>query len=53
MFETTVVGTVMVTFGNGGYPDFSPFGFTLIYSVCALMILNILFGAYLLHKYEG
>ncbi|MCW4016085.1 MAG: DUF2178 domain-containing protein [Candidatus Bathyarchaeota archaeon] len=50
---TALMGVVLVTLGNGGYPDFSPMGYTLMYSVCGLLMLNLLFGVYYRRKYGG
>jgi uncharacterized membrane protein len=51
---TTIVGVVLVTLGNGGYPaSFSSVGYTLMYSACVLMFLSVIFGIYYRHKYGG
>jgi uncharacterized membrane protein len=49
----TLVGGVLLALDNSGYDGFSPSGFTLIYSACALMILNLIFGSYYRRKYGG
>jgi uncharacterized membrane protein len=36
-----------------GYAELYPLGFTLLYSACALMILNMIFGSYYHRKYGG
>jgi uncharacterized membrane protein len=36
-----------------GYAELYPLGFTLLYSACALMILNMIFGSYYRRKYGG
>ncbi|MFZ7138141.1 MAG: DUF2178 domain-containing protein [archaeon] len=50
---TTVVGLILLTLSNRGYPDFSPIAYTLMYSVCGLLFLFTLFGVYYRHKYGG
>jgi uncharacterized membrane protein len=50
----SVVGVVLVTLSNGGYPaSFASAGYTLMYSACVLMFLSVFFGAYYRHKYGG
>ncbi|GEM_PF-4568521 len=54
LLGTTVVGVVLVTLSNGGYPaSFSSIGYTLMYSACVLMFLSVIFGVYYRHKYGG
>jgi uncharacterized membrane protein len=53
LLGTTLVGVVLVTLSNGGYPEFSPMGYTLMYSACGLLVLNLLFGVYYRRKYGG
>jgi uncharacterized membrane protein len=50
---TSLLGYVLLALGNSGYAELSPSGFTLIYSSCALMILNTVFGTYYRRKYGG
>lgn len=49
----TLVGVVLLALENSGYAELSPSGFTLMYSACALMILNLIFGSYYRRKYGG
>jgi len=49
----TLVGVVLLALDNSGYDGLSPSGFTLMYSACALMILNLIFGSYYRRKYGG
>jgi uncharacterized membrane protein len=42
----TLVGGVLLALDNSGYAELSQSGFTLMYSACALMILNLIFGSY-------
>lgn len=51
MLGTPAVDAVLVALGNSASPNFSPMGFTLLYLVCALMIVNMVFGAYYFHSY--
>lgn len=50
---TSLLGYVLLALGNSGYAELSHSGFTLIYSACALMILNTVFGTYYSRKYGG
>jgi uncharacterized membrane protein len=38
---------------NIGYTELSQLGFNLLYSACALMILNMIFRIYYRRKYGG
>lgn len=49
----TLVGGVLLALDNSGYVGLSISGFTLLYSACALMILNLIFGSYYRRKYGG
>jgi uncharacterized membrane protein len=49
----TLVGVVLLALDNSGYAELSQSGFTLMYSACALMILNLIFGSYYRRKYGG
>jgi len=49
----TLIGVVLLTLENSGYAGFSLSGFTLLYSSCALMILNMIFRIFYLQKYGG
>lgn len=53
LLGTTFVGLTLLALSNGGYPEFSPIGYTLLYCVCGLLVLNLFFGAYYRHKYGG
>jgi uncharacterized membrane protein len=50
---TTIVGLILLTVSNGGYHDFSQIAYTLMYSVCGLLVLFTFFGVYYRHKYGG
>ena len=50
---TTLLGLILLTLSNGGYQDFSQVAYTLMYSVCGLLVLFTLFGVYYRHKYGG
>ena len=50
---TTLLGFILLAFGNIGYAELSSLGFTLIYSACGLMILNMILGIYYRRKYGG
>jgi uncharacterized membrane protein len=49
----TLVGVVLLALDNSSYAGLSPSGFTLLYSACALMILNMIFRIYYRRKYGG
>ena len=49
----TLIGVVLLTLENSGYAGFSLPGFTLLYSSCALMILNMIFRIFYRQKYGG
>ena len=49
----TLVGIVLLALDNSGYAGLSQSGFSLMYSACALMILNLIFGSYYRRKYGG
>jgi uncharacterized membrane protein len=49
----TLVGAVLLALDNSGYVGFSSLGYTLMYSACALLILNVAFGIYYRRKYGG
>jgi uncharacterized membrane protein len=49
----TLVGVILLTLDNSGHTGLSSSGFTLLYSACALMVLNIIFALYYRHKYGG
>lgn len=46
-----VAGAVMLALSKNIYPDLASVGFTLIYSVCALIILDYIAYAYFARKY--
>jgi uncharacterized membrane protein len=50
---STLVGGVLLALDNSGYAYLYQSGFTLMYSACALMILNLIFGSYYRRKYGG
>ena len=49
----TLVGVVLLTLDNSGYSGLSTSGYTLLYSACALLVLNMIFGIYYRRKYGG
>jgi uncharacterized membrane protein len=54
LLGTTIVGLVLVTLSNGGYPaSFSSIGYTLMYSAISLLLLSLIFGVYYRRKYGG
>jgi uncharacterized membrane protein len=53
LIGTAILGLILVTLGNGGYPDFFPLGYTLMYADCSLLVLNLIFGTYYRRKYGG
>ena len=53
VLATTSFGFFLLALGSIDYPELSQFGFTLVYSSCALIILNLIFGAYYRRKYGG
>ena len=48
-----LVGVVLLALDNNGHTGLASSGFTLLYSACALMVLNIIFSLYYRHKYGG
>jgi len=50
---TSLLGFILLGLDNIGYTELSPLGFNLLYSACALMILNLIFGTYYRRKYGG
>lgn len=53
LLGTTIIGLVLATLGNSGYPDFSSIGYTLMYSALGLLMLHLIFGIYYRRKYGG
>jgi uncharacterized membrane protein len=53
LLGTTIVGLVLVTIGNGGYLNFSPMGYILLYSACGLLFSFMISGIYYRRKYGG
>jgi uncharacterized membrane protein len=49
----TLVGGVLLALDSSGYAELSQSGFTIMYSACALMILNLIFGSYYRRRYGG
>ena len=49
----TLVGGVLLALDNSGYAELFQSAFALMYSACALMILNLIFGSYYRRKYGG
>ena len=49
----TLVGVVLLTLDNSGYSGLSSSGFTLLYSACVLLVLNLFFGICYRRKYGG
>ena len=49
----TLVGVILLALDNSGYNGLSTSGYTLLYTACALMILNIFFSLYYRRKYGG
>jgi uncharacterized membrane protein len=49
----SLLGFALLGLGNIGYAELSQLGFNLLYSACALMILNMLFRTYYRRKYGG
>jgi uncharacterized membrane protein len=49
----SLLGFALWGLGYIGYAELYPLGFTLLYSACALMILNMIFGSYYRRKYGG
>ncbi|MGD9130262.1 MAG: DUF2178 domain-containing protein [Candidatus Bathyarchaeota archaeon] len=47
------VGVALLALDNSGYNGLSSSGFTLLYSACALMVLNVVFSLYYRHRYGG
>ncbi len=48
-----LVGNVLLALDSSGYAGLASLGYTLLYSACALMILNMIFGVYYRRKYGG
>ena len=53
LLGTTIAGLILITLSYSGCPDFSPMGYTLLYSNCALLVLNLILGAYFRRRYGG
>jgi uncharacterized membrane protein len=49
----TLVGVVLLTLDNSGYSGLSSPGYTLLYSACVLLVLNMIFRIYYRRKYGG
>jgi uncharacterized membrane protein len=49
----SLFGFVLLGLGNIGYTELSQLGFNLLYSACALMVLNMIFRIYYRRKYGG
>jgi uncharacterized membrane protein len=49
----SLLGFVLLGLDNIGYAELSQLGFSLLYSACALMILNMIFRIYYRRKYGG
>jgi uncharacterized membrane protein len=49
----SLLGFVLLGLDNIGYTELSQLGFNLLYSACALMILNMIFRIYYRRKYGG
>jgi uncharacterized membrane protein len=49
----SLLGFVLLGLDNIGYAELSSLGFNLLYSACALMILNMIFRIYYRRKYGG
>jgi uncharacterized membrane protein len=49
----SLLGFVLLGLGNIGYTELSQLGFSLLYSACALMVLNMIFRIYYRRKYGG
>lgn len=49
----SLLGFILLGLDNIGYTELSPLGFNLLYSACALMILNTIFRTYYRRKYGG
>ncbi|MCW4033968.1 MAG: DUF2178 domain-containing protein [Candidatus Bathyarchaeota archaeon] len=49
----TLVGVVLLTLDNSGSSGLSSAGYTLLYSACVLLVLNLFFGIYYRRKYGG
>jgi uncharacterized membrane protein len=49
----SLLGFVLLGLGNIGYTELSQLGFNLLYSACALMVLNMIFRIYYRRKYGG
>lgn len=50
---TSLLGFILLGLDNIGYTELSQLGFNLLYSACALMILNMIFRIYYRRKYGG
>jgi uncharacterized membrane protein len=53
ILSSSALGFILLGLDNIGYAELSQLGFNLLYSACALMILNILFRTYYRRKYGG
>jgi uncharacterized membrane protein len=49
----SLLGFILLGLDNFGYSELSQLGFNLLYSSCALMILNTIFRIYYRRKYGG
>jgi len=49
----SLLGFVLLGLDNIGYAELSQLGFSLLYSACALMVLNMIFRIYYRRKYGG
>ena len=49
----SLLGFVLLGLDNISYAELSALGFNLLYSACALMILNMIFRIYYRRKYGG
>jgi uncharacterized membrane protein len=53
ILSSSALGFILLGLDNIGYAELSQLGFNLLYSACALMILNLIFGSYYRRKYGG
>jgi uncharacterized membrane protein len=49
----SLLGFILLGLDNIGYTELSQLGFSLLYSACALMILNMIFRIYYRRKFGG
>jgi uncharacterized membrane protein len=49
----TLVGVILLTLDYSGYSGLSASGYTLLYSACVLLVLNMVFGIYYRRSYGG